>query len=91
MEVTFEEARAHIGIEMQRQWSGGTIARVTPVLWGLFALVTGLADRLVKRHTMSACAAAWYTKAGPTCAEAMALVRHRLWSGCHYSTSRQRG
>jgi hypothetical protein len=33
MEVTFEEARAHPGIEAQRQWSDPAIARTTPVLY----------------------------------------------------------
>ena len=30
LEVTFEEARAHLGVETQRQWSGRAIARTTP-------------------------------------------------------------
>jgi hypothetical protein len=34
-EVTFEEARAHLGIETQRQWSDKAIARTTPCLFGL--------------------------------------------------------
>src|SRR5512144_124694 len=32
VEVTFEEARAHLGVETQRQWSDKAIARTTPVL-----------------------------------------------------------
>jgi hypothetical protein len=32
MEVTFEEARAHLGMETQRQWSEKAIARTTPCL-----------------------------------------------------------
>src|SRR5512135_2121982 len=36
LEVTFEEARAHLGLETQRQWSDRAIARTTPVLLGLF-------------------------------------------------------
>jgi hypothetical protein len=32
MEVTFEEARAHMGMETQRQWTDLAIARTTPVL-----------------------------------------------------------
>ncbi|MCW5970211.1 MAG: transposase [Blastocatellales bacterium] len=35
VEVTFEEARAHLGIESQRQWSDLAIARTTPILFGL--------------------------------------------------------
>ena len=37
IEVTFQEARAHLGVETQRQWSDRAIARTTPVLLGLFS------------------------------------------------------
>jgi len=38
VEVTFEEARAHLGVESQRQGSPRAIARTTPVLLGLLSL-----------------------------------------------------
>ena len=50
MEVTFEEARAHVGIESQRQWSDPAIARTTPVLFGLYSMVTLIADQLIKNE-----------------------------------------
>lgn len=40
LEVTFEEGRAHVGIETQRQWSDLAIERSTPLLFGLYSLVT---------------------------------------------------
>ena len=40
VEVTFEEVRAHLGMETQRQWSDKAIARTTPLLLALFSLVT---------------------------------------------------
>ena len=46
VEVTFEEVRAHLGMETQRQWSDLAIARTTPTLLGLFSLVTLLAHHL---------------------------------------------
>ena len=36
LEVTFQEARAHLGVETQRQWSDRAIARTTPVLLAYF-------------------------------------------------------
>src|ERR1700751_6174853 len=36
VEVTFEEGRAHLGLETQRQWSDQAIARTTPVLLARF-------------------------------------------------------
>ena len=43
VESTFQEVRTHLGVETQRQWSEKAIARTTPVLLGLFSLVTLLA------------------------------------------------
>src|SRR6266536_6702497 len=40
LEVTFEEGHAHLGIETQRQWSDRAIERSTPLLFGLYSLVT---------------------------------------------------
>ena len=39
VETTFEESRAHLGIETQRQWSDRAIERTTPLLFGLYSLV----------------------------------------------------
>ena len=50
LEVTFEEARAHLGIETQRQWNEQAIRRTTPVLLGLFSIVTLLAHQLNERQ-----------------------------------------
>jgi hypothetical protein len=87
MEVTFEEARAHLGMETQRQWSNLAIARTTPVLLGLFSLVALMADHLSTRETVPVRLAAWYTKELPTFADAIALARRCLWNSCHFSTS----
>jgi hypothetical protein len=87
MEVTFEEARAHLGMETQRQWSDVAIARTTTVLLGLFSVVAVMAHHLTNSHTMPVRTAAWYTKELPTFADALALVRGCLWSDCHFSTS----
>lgn len=46
VEVTFQEARAHLGVETQRQWSDRAVARTTPSLFGLFSIVTLLAAQL---------------------------------------------
>jgi DDE superfamily endonuclease len=87
MEVTFEEARAHLGIETQRQWNDLAIARTTPVLFGLFSMVALMADQLIKTEVKPVRTAAWYEKQTPTFADAIAIVRRCLWSNCHFSTS----
>ncbi|MBI5878087.1 MAG: hypothetical protein HZB53_10565 [Chloroflexi bacterium] len=49
MEVTNREVCEHLGVETQRQWSDQAIARTTPVLYGLFSLITLVAHRLSQR------------------------------------------
>ena len=79
LEVTFEEARAHLGVETQRQWSKLAIGRTTPALLGLFALVTVLAHGLLQGQELPARSAAWYSKPLPTFSDTLALVREQLW------------
>jgi DDE superfamily endonuclease len=79
VEVTFEEARAHVGLETQRQWSDLAIARTTPVLLALFSLVTLLALRLSPAGPMPVETTAWYHKTEPTFVDCLALVRRHLW------------
>ncbi len=79
VEVTFEETRRHLGVETQRQWSALAIARTTPILLGLFSLVTLLAAQLPPRERRGARGAAWYEKAVPTFSDTLALVRRHCW------------
>jgi hypothetical protein len=81
VEVTFEEARAHLGVETQRQWSDRAIARATPVLLGLYSLVTLLAVRWHGAGALVAEQSAWYRKGSPTFSDCLALVRQRIWRG----------
>jgi hypothetical protein len=81
VEVTFEEARRHLGVETQRQWSDKAIARTTPLLLGLFSWVTLAAHVLHSSDCPVATRqAAWYIKSLPTFSDALAVVRHQLWS-----------
>ena len=87
MEVTFEEARAHLGVETQRQWSDKAIARTTPCLLGLYSIVTLLAQPLFATGQLSVRATAWYPKPQATFSDTIASVRRWLWSHEHFSTS----
>ena len=79
LEVTFQEVRAHLDVETQRQWSDLAIARTTPTLLGLFSWTTLAAHALQKRHPITQRTAAWYDKPSPTFVDAIALVRRHLW------------
>lgn len=87
VEVTFEQVRAHLGVETQRQWSEKAIDRTTPVLLGLFSMVTLLADRLQKQGKLEIATSAWYKKEKPTFSDAIAAVRGLLWRNMKFSTS----
>lgn len=88
VEVTFQQVRAHLGVETQRQWSDLAIARTTPVLFGLFSIVTLLANRLARRGTLPVRQAAWYRKPRATFSDAIALVREHIWLRSSSFTSR---
>jgi hypothetical protein len=79
VEVTFEQARAHLGVETQRQWSDLAIQRTTPVLLGLFSLVTLFAHQLQAQSPFVLTNSTWYTKSLPTFIDALALVRRSIW------------
>jgi hypothetical protein len=87
LEVTFEEARRHLGVETQRQWSDLAIGRTTPVLLGLFSLVTLFAQQRFAGPTASIRQAAWYPKARPTFSDALALLRREVWAHQAFSRS----
>jgi hypothetical protein len=82
METTFQTVRTHLGVETQRQWNEWAIARTTPALMGLFSLITLMAhphflqDESDQRRIRQA---AWYLKAQPTFADAIACVRRQIW------------
>ncbi len=91
LEVTFEAARRHLGLETQRQWSDKAIARTTPLLLGLFSWVTLIAHDLFAAHPALALRqAAWYPKPLPTFSDALAWVRLYVWQAVPtFQTSRQ--
>jgi hypothetical protein len=80
MESTFQEARRHLGVETQRQWSEMAIRRTTPALLGLFSLVTLFAHQRMVQSIGAVRRAAWYRKPYPTFSDALALVRKELWA-----------
>ena len=79
LEVTFEEARRHLGLETQRQWTDKAIVRTTPALLALFSLVTLWAGALFAQTHRPPRQASWYSKQNLTFSDALAAVRHRLW------------
>jgi len=87
IEVTYEESRAHLGVETQRQWSDLAIERSTPCLLGLYSLVVLLGLALHPDGQIPLQQAAWYPKAQATFSDVLAAVRRHVWGGLTFQTS----
>lgn len=87
VEVSFEEARAHLGVETQRQWSEKAIARTTPTLFALYSIITLVAARLMESNNLPVRRAAWYAKEVATFSDTIAYVRRYAWSHQHVQMS----
>jgi hypothetical protein len=87
-ETTFEEARAHLGVETQRQWSDLAIARETPCLFGLYSLVAAIGVALHHECPLTIRTASWYPKGQATFSDVLAAVRRHCWDGLDIRISR---
>jgi len=88
VETTLEEARRHLGMETQRQWSDLAILRTTPALLGLFSLVTLWATQFQAGQGLPPECVRWYPKHAATFSDALALVRRELWTSPTSAPSR---
>jgi DDE superfamily endonuclease len=88
LEATFEESRAHLGLETQRQWSDQAIERTTPLLFGLYSLVALFGSVLAPDGRPPYRQAAWYHKSAATFSDILALVRRHLWGNFIFPTAR---
>jgi DDE superfamily endonuclease len=78
IETTFEELRAHLGLETTRGWCRTTVLRAAPCLFGLYTAVALLFVALPEGKRRGA--VAWPGKEGVTFSDALAAVRRWLWS-----------
>jgi hypothetical protein len=86
IEVTFEESRAHMGIETQRQWSELATPRSTPCLFGLYSVVAFLGYVLHPTGDLPFQSTACYRKQQATFGDVLARVRRQFWSNLSYAT-----
>jgi hypothetical protein len=78
IETTFQEARAHLGLETTRGWCRKTVLRAAPCLFGLYSVVALLFVSLpASQRSGSVC---WPGKAAVTFSDALTAVRRWLWS-----------
>lgn len=89
IETTFEETRAHLGIETQRQWSDKAIQRCTPLLLGLYSIVTLIALKMNEtKQLVEQEITTWYDKQGElTFSDILVTVRRSIWKQRYFSNS----
>lgn len=88
IEVTFEESRAHLGIETQRQWSDKAIARTTPCLMALFSLMCLFAIETLKNSALPILSTAWYDKKSEaTFSDIIAFIKRSIWAKNYFNDS----
>jgi len=79
VETTFQEMRAHLGLETSRQRVAKSVLRTGPCLFGLFSLVSLIFAEHARHHRVRVRAATWYANAEPIFSDAIATVRRLFW------------
>jgi hypothetical protein len=78
LEVTFEESRAHLGIETQRQWSDRSIERQTPFFLSTFSLICLVGHKMFTKGQLVVQKTAWYKKQEITFSDIVHCLRREL-------------
>lgn len=79
IETTFQEMRAHLGLETTRQRTEKSVTRTAPCLFGLFSLICLIYAEHLRTHKPRPACTDWYVKSEPTFADAIATVRKLFW------------
>jgi hypothetical protein len=78
IETTFQEVRAHLGLETTRGWRERTVLRAAPCLFGLYAVVAALFALLPPEKRAGG--VSWRGKADVSFSDALCAVRRWLWA-----------
>lgn len=87
IEVTFQEAREHLGFDTQRNWSDKAVDRVTPCVLGMYTLTVLIAISICKVNKMEIPKreTSWYSKKTTTFSDIHAFVRKEFMKAVFYS------
>lgn len=78
IETTFQELRAHLGLEMNRGWHRQTVLRMAPCLFTLHMIVEIFYDTMPERSSHLR-TGSWLGKESITFSDMIIIVRHHLW------------
>jgi hypothetical protein len=76
-----------VGVETQRQWSDRATQRTTPLLLGLYSLVTLAGVQMERAGTLQVEQTAWYRKTHATFHDVLACLRRQIWLAASNQTS----
>jgi hypothetical protein len=79
IEVTFQEARVHLGLHTPRNRTESSVLRTTPCLLGLFSVAALIFAELHRQGEVRLRRVPGYAKTEPTFSDALAAVRRALW------------
>lgn len=79
IETTFQELRAHLGLESARGWCRNTVLRWSPCQFGLFTIISLIYHAHQQKHGPALRTRAGYCKLQPTFSDAMTTVRRLFW------------
>jgi len=86
IETTFQEMRAHLGLETTRQRTAKSVLRTAPCLLGLFTVVSLIYAEHTRRYRVRLRNMLWYAKEEPTFSDAIAAVRRLFWAKTIFET-----
>lgn len=78
IETTFQELRAHLGLETTRGWHRSTVLRMAPSLFLLYTIVVVFYDTMPETSSHLR-ARSWLGKESITFSDMIISVRHHLW------------
>lgn len=86
IEVTFEEARRHLGMETQRQWSDKAVDRMTPCILASYSIINLIAFESLrsKDEKIPIQASSWYKKSHVTFSDVLAYVRMEIFKKTYF-------
>jgi hypothetical protein len=89
IEVTFQEAKQHLGLASPRNRTDKSVLRTAPCLLGLFSVIALLFHRHTRGTMPRPTAYPWYAKREVTFSDALAAVRRLLWQETVLAESNQ--
>lgn len=90
LEVTFQEARAHLAVESPEQRVAPAVTRMVPALLGLFTILTLAFLDHPQAASLLPASTPWYAKSQITFSDVRSFWRRQMWQHIIFCMSRRR-